>query len=118
MRGHTVAVSVRSPEYEGPTKPEWIRGTIETPFLDCSACISEDGWVSLAVVNVNEERGYEVDIQGVVEGDVEVYSVSGKSVDAVNTEEAENVGIQEHRGTCEGSFVFKKHSLTMLRWKA
>jgi alpha-N-arabinofuranosidase len=54
MRGWTVAVNVRCGEYEGETEPKWIRGTIETPWLDVSATINEEGVVSMAVVNVSD----------------------------------------------------------------
>ncbi|KAF2108895.1 glycoside hydrolase superfamily [Lophiotrema nucula] len=134
MRGHTLALNVSCPEYEGPTNPRWIRGVIETPFLDCSATISEGkeggkggGWVSLAVVNVHESKDFSVSINGVgngvggaKEGDVEVetYTVTGASVDVVNTEKEERVGIEEGRWDGRGEFVFRRHSLTVLRWKA
>ncbi|KAF2228185.1 glycoside hydrolase superfamily [Elsinoe ampelina] len=117
MRGHTVAVSVRSEEYEGPTEPAWIRGTIETPFLDVSATVSEDGWVNLAVVNVHEEKGFETDLQG-VGAEVDVYTVTGSGPMVTNTEEKQEVGIEETKWDGKGAYTFPKHSVTLLRWKA
>jgi alpha-N-arabinofuranosidase len=117
MRGHTIALNVRSPEYTGRTNPAWIRGTIETPFLDCSAVIGDDGVVTLAVVNVSEEKDYAVRLEGVVKGEVSVYTVGGENVDVVNTEAEEKVAIEEGKWEGGEEFVFKKHSLMMLRWK-
>lgn len=118
MRGHTIALNVRSPEYTGRTNPEWIRGTIETPFLDCSATIGEDGYVTLAVANLSEEKDYTVKLSGIGKGDVDVYSVDGDNLDVVNTESEQRVGIKESKWEGGDEFVFKKHSLTLLRWKA
>jgi alpha-N-arabinofuranosidase len=118
MRGHTVAVQIRCSEYEGPTAPEWIRGTIEIPWLDVSATLSADGWVTLAVVNNNDAKGYATRINGVSGGEVQVYSVTGRDVGVVNTEAKQEVGIEENVWDGKGLFDFPKHSLTMLRWKA
>ncbi|KAF2787835.1 glycoside hydrolase family 51 protein, partial [Melanomma pulvis-pyrius CBS 109.77] len=118
MRGHSVALSVRAPEYLGRTNPAWIRGTIETPFLDASAALGEDGWVTLAVVNVHEERDFEVELKGVKEGKVDVYTVTGESAAVVNTEGEEKVGIKESSWDGVGKYTFGKSSLTLLRWKA
>jgi alpha-N-arabinofuranosidase len=118
MRGHTIAVHVRCPEYEGPTAPEWIRGTIETPWLDVSASLSDNGWVTLAVVNNHETKGFATRIDGVSDGEVQVYSVSGKDVTVTNTEAKQEVGIEESTWDGKELFEFSKHSLTMLRWKA
>ncbi|KAI5458262.1 family 51 glycoside hydrolase [Mariannaea sp. PMI_226] len=116
MRGETIALNVRSGEYEGPTEPAWIRGTIETPWLDASAAL-KDGVVSLAVVNIHEEKDLETELRGIAGKEVEVYSVSGDNVAVVNTEEKQEVGIKESKWNGEGPFTFPKHSLTLLRWK-
>ncbi|PVH93447.1 glycoside hydrolase family 51 protein [Periconia macrospinosa] len=118
MRGASVAVNVKSPEYEGRTNPKWVRGTIETPLLDVCAARGVDGWVGLAVTNVSEERDFEVRIEGVKEGEVKVYVVGGESVGVVNTEGEEKVGIVERTWDGKGLFTFGKHSFTLLRWKA
>ena len=117
MRGHTVAVNVRSPEYGGRTNPNWVRGTIETPFLDVSACVGDDGFVNLAVTNVSEDNDYEVDLRGVESGDVEVFTVGGDNVNVVNTEGEQKVGIKEGKWDGQGKYTFAKHSFTLLRWK-
>jgi alpha-N-arabinofuranosidase len=117
MRGTSVVVNVRAEEYSGRTNPKWVRGTIETPFLDVSASVSDDGWVSLAVANVSEEKDYEVDLVGVKEGEVLVYTVGGESVGVVNTEGEQNVGVKESKWDGKGKFRFGKHSFTMVRWK-
>lgn len=120
MRGWTVAVNVRCGEYEGPTEPSWIRGTIETPWLDVSAAIDDSGMVSLVVVNVHETNGISTKLQGLSGADkeVRVYTVSGRHVGVVNTEQEEAVSVEESEWNGKGSFTFPKHSMTMLRWKA
>ncbi|RYN30450.1 putative alpha-L-arabinofuranosidase C [Alternaria tenuissima] len=118
MRGHTIALNVRAPEYTGRTNPSWIRNTIETPYLDCSATLSDDGFINLAVTNVNEKLDFEVDIPGLKADKVEVHTVTGDNVDVVNTEGVQNVGIKESSWDGQGKFKFGKHSFTLLRWKA
>ncbi|KAF2141365.1 glycoside hydrolase family 51 protein [Aplosporella prunicola CBS 121167] len=118
MRGHTVAAHVACGEYEGETAPRWMRGTVATPWLDVSAAVGEDGWVTLAVVNVHAERAFETDVQGVKEGVVKVYTVEGPGVDAVNVEGKEEVGVRESEWDGRGKFTFPKASVTLLRWKA
>jgi alpha-N-arabinofuranosidase len=118
MRGQTIGVHVRCPEYEGPTAPEWIRGTIETPWLDVSASLSNDGFITLAVVNNHEKKGFATKLDGVPEVEVEVYSVTGSNVSVTNSESKQEVGIQESQWDGKGLFDFPKHSLTMLRWRA
>ncbi|KAF2424415.1 family 51 glycoside hydrolase [Tothia fuscella] len=119
MRGHTIAVHVRCSEYEGPTAPAWIRGTIETPWLDVSASLNEAGTTTtLAVVNNHEHRSFSTQIEGVDGNSIEVYTVTGKGVNAVNTEDKEEVGIVESTWDGKDLFEFPKHSLTLLRWKS
>ncbi|KAF4973133.1 hypothetical protein FSARC_477 [Fusarium sarcochroum] len=118
MRGSNLAVNVRGGEYQGDTTPEWIRGTIETPWLDVSAALDKDGVVNLAVVNIHEEKDFETELKGLTGGkEIEVHSVSGKDVKVVNTAEKEEVAIKESKWNGEGLFTFPKHSFTLLRWK-
>ncbi|KAK4234951.1 hypothetical protein C8A03DRAFT_37236 [Achaetomium macrosporum] len=118
MRGHTIALNVRAPEYVGRTNPAWIRAAIETPYLDCSAALSEDGYVNLAVVNVSEERDFEVALEGLkTDGEVAVFKVSGDNVNVTNTAEEQKVGITESTWDGKGKFTFGKHSFALLRWK-
>ncbi|KAF2839686.1 glycoside hydrolase family 51 protein [Patellaria atrata CBS 101060] len=118
MRGHTLAVNVRCGEYEGPTMPVWIRGTIETPWLDVSAAISDDGMISMAVVNIHETKDFSVRLDGIEGSDVQVYTVSGRDINVVNTSDSCEVGITESTWDGANSFSFPKLSLTMLRWKS
>ncbi|KAI9149108.1 alpha-N-arabinofuranosidase C [Paramyrothecium foliicola] len=119
MRGSTIAANVRSGEYLGETKPEWIRGAIETPWLDVSAALGDDGMINLAVVNIHEEKDFETDIRGLTGGnEVEVHTVNGSGVKVVNTDGKQEVGITESKWDGKGAFTFPKHSLTILRWKA
>lgn len=115
MRGYTVAVNVRCSEYIGRTEPTWIRGTVETPWLDVSATMSDDKWLNLAVVNINEEKAYEVDIEGIEGEDAQVYTVTGGKTTATNIEHEQQVDIKESKWDGRGRFIFPKHSLTILR---
>ena len=119
MRGSTVAVNVRSGEYIGDTQPAWIRGAIETPWLDVSAALGDDGSLNLAVVNIHESKDFETELKGLSsDKQVEVFTVSGQNVTVANTESKEEVSIKETNWDGKGLFKFPKHSLTLLRWKA
>jgi len=119
MRGQTLSINVSCDEYTGPTRPVWIRGAIETPWLDASAALSDDGWVTLAVVNISEDRDYETKVIAELANQVEVYTVTGQSKDVVNTwDDKEKVRISETTWDGKGNYVFKRLSLTLLRWKA
>ncbi|KAM0200086.1 hypothetical protein ACHAPA_011795 [Fusarium lateritium] len=118
MRGSTIAVNLRGGEYLGDTQPAWIRGAIETPWLDVSAALDKDGVVNLAVVNIHQEKDYETELKGLTAGkEVEVHTVNGADVKVVNTAEKEEVLIEETKWNGEGLFTFPKHSFTLLRWK-
>lgn len=118
MRGSTLAVNVQSPEYEGETKPDWIRGKIETPWLDVSAAI-KDGIISLVVVNVHETKNFPTRLAGITEGsDVDVFTVTGPSVWSTNTADKTEVSIRESKWDGKGLYDFPHASMTMLRWKA
>ena len=119
MRGWTVAVNVRCGEYEGETEPKWIRGTIETPWLDVSATINEEGIVSMAVVNVSDSKDFSTKLEGVSSDSITVYTVTGDNPMVANTSgNEEEVIIKETKWDGKGEFTFPKHSVTMLRWKA
>lgn len=124
MRGSTVAVHLHSGVYDGPTRPEWVRGAMETPWLDVSAALDDDGFVTLAVVNISPDRDIETLVEGIVttHGEkgqkVAVYTVSGEAVDVINPPgEKQYVSVQEGSWDGQGSHVFPRHSLTMLRWR-
>lgn len=116
MRGESLAVNVRAGEYTGDTKPAWLRAAVNTPWLDVSASI-KDGWVSLAVVNIHPEKDFETELKGVSGGAKKVFVVDGSDVSVVNTKGKEEVGVKETEWDGQASFVFKKHSLTLLRWQ-
>ena len=117
MRGHTVATHVSSSVYDGETEPRWLQAAADMPWLDVSAAISDDDWVSLVVVNIHLEESLEVALDG-VSGKAKVYTVTGKHWDVVNTAEEENVGVAESEWDGHGKYTFPKQSMTMLRWKA
>jgi alpha-N-arabinofuranosidase len=67
---------------------------------------------------VSDTKDYEVDVVGVREGEVKVYTVTGEGVDVVNVEGDEKVGVAEGTWDGKGRYKFGRHSFTMLRWKA
>ncbi|KAK3049978.1 hypothetical protein LTR09_008898 [Extremus antarcticus] len=94
MRGHTIATHTSSSCYEGETEPKWLKSAGETPWLDVSATVGEDGSVNLVVVNVHPDESFEVELDG-MKGDnrsVEAYTVTGDRWEVVNTAEKEEVG--------------------------
>ena len=120
MRGWTVATHVSCSSYNGETEPKWMRGTVDTPWLDVSATVDEKNWVSMVVVNIHssETSSTVLDSFDGFEKDFQVYTVTADSWDAVNTSEKQMVGIEESSGTNSGgSFKFPSKSITMLRWK-
>jgi alpha-N-arabinofuranosidase len=119
MRGWTLAVHVRGGAYDGETQPAWLQGVLEqgASWLDVSASVNEEGVVSLVVVNVNDERDYEVELAG-VGSEVAVYTVTGSSVKSVNAAgKEEEVGVKETKWDGKGKFTFSRHSMTLLRWE-
>lgn len=120
MRGHTIATHVGCGAYDGETAPAWIQGAVDTPWLDVSATINDKGVVSMAVVNLSLEQGFEIEVGGVQpkSGSVKVYSVAADKWDAVNTAEKETVALKESDWDGKGKFSFPKFSMTMLRWQA
>jgi alpha-L-arabinofuranosidase len=122
MRGRALATHVCAETYSGRTFPEWLASTRELPLLDVSAAVSDDGWVSLAVVNVDEERDLEAKMPGGIgqNGEVQVYTVGGREsgIRDNNTEGSEKVSIRESRWDGRGGgFTFERRSFTLLRWK-
>jgi len=126
MKGWTVACHVDCGMYEGSTKPQWVRGVKQTPWLDVSATIDEQGWISVCVVNIHREADMETildlgDAKSVSGSEVQVYTISNPSIDVTNMDGKEEVGIAESTWNGweeESRFRFPKHSITMLRWKA
>lgn len=119
MKGHLIAVHVACEEYTGKTKFAFTRVTKKTPYLDVSATYDgEEGVVNLCVVNMHAERDFEVAVGGVGKK-VQVFEVNGERLEDTNMGGEEKVGVQEREESVEGGkFTFKKHSLTLLRWKA
>lgn len=123
MRGKALATHVCAETYTGRTFPEWLASTRDLPLLDVSAALSEDGWVNLAVVNIDEERDLETDVptDSGANGEVQVYTVGGRQngIRDNNTEENKKVSIHESTWDGKGGkFIFERRSFTLLRWKA
>jgi alpha-N-arabinofuranosidase len=118
MRGWTIGTHVKSGAYDGPTEPSWLQGVLDdgASWLDVSACVNEEGVVTLVVVNVSEEENFEVELTGVGKS-VDVFTVSGPGVKATNTEVKEEVSIVESKWEGGEKYQFGKHSVTMMRWE-
>jgi alpha-N-arabinofuranosidase len=117
MRGNTLGVHVKSATYEGRTNPVFIESTMDVSYLDVSAAV-KDGWVSLAVVNLHAEKSFETQLKGLEVGkEVQVYLVTGESLDDVNTAEKTTVEIKEAKWSAKDTYTFPRHSFTMLRWR-
>jgi alpha-N-arabinofuranosidase len=119
MRGRTLAVNLRSPLWDGgATNPEWVRSTVQTPFLDVSGALDEEGWVNLAVVNISDTLDFPTKI-GAVGGPVQVFIVGADSVGVRECNmKGANIAIAETSWDGQGLYTFQKHSFTLLRWKA
>lgn len=123
MQGHALATHVRAAAYGGRTFPGWLASTRQLPMLDVSAAVGDDGFVNLAVVNIDEERDLETKMpEGAGRnGEVRVYMVGGRENDIrdSNTESCEKVCIRESSWDGQGGmFTFERRSFTLLRWKA
>ncbi|PLB40033.1 alpha-N-arabinofuranosidase [Aspergillus candidus] len=116
MRGWTISAHLSCGTYEGETSPKWVRGVKDTPWLDVSATLGEDGYVNVAVVNIHEEQDLETQVDG-TSGDVRVFTVTADDVSATNMKGKQEVGVLENTWDGRGPYVFPKHSLTLLRWK-
>jgi alpha-N-arabinofuranosidase len=99
MRGRALATHVYAETYVGRTFPEWLASTRELLLLDVSAAVSDDGWVSLAVVNIDDERDLETKMPGGAgrNEEVQVYTVRGRGngIRDHNTEESVKVFVRE-----------------------
>lgn len=117
MRGWTVGAHVACGVYDGETSPQWVRGVKDMPWLDVSATLGEDGYANAAVVNIHEDRDIESKIEGVA-GETAVFTVTAGDVMATNMKGKQEVGITESDWDGKGTYVFPKHSLTLLRWRS
>lgn len=86
--------------------------------MDVSACVDEEGWCIVVVVNVNERRGWETEVKGSKTEKVVVWTVTGSGVWVTNVNgNDKEVVARESIWNGEGMFTFPRHSLTMLRWR-
>ncbi|KIW73272.1 hypothetical protein PV04_01404 [Phialophora macrospora] len=121
MKGHQIAVHVDCARYMGPTKPGWVRAVKDTPYLDVSATVDDEGWVSLCVVNIHAEDDLKTNLGGVHDSTVEIYTVTGATLKVTNMDGKEEVGLKKSTWAPKqhgSSFVFPRSSITMLRWKS
>lgn len=119
MRGTTIATHVSSDAYEGETEPAWMQAACDLPLLDVSAVVSDDGMVSMVVVNMHLTEATEVELSGVTAGPgaVQVYSVTSEKWDVTNMAGKQEVGIEESSWDGSGKYKFPAFSITMMRWK-
>ena len=100
-----------------------MRGTVDTPWLDVSATVDDSNWVSMVVVNIHPTETFSTCVEG-LEGrddeDIEKYTATAESWDAVNTAEKEMVSLKEEKlpmKPSRGAVDFPSKSITMLRWQ-
>jgi alpha-N-arabinofuranosidase len=117
MRGHTIGCHLFCDAYDGTTKPDSIRGTKDTPWLDVSATVDDSGWVSLCVVNIHETQDIPTNLEQ-CHGAVQVFTVTGTNLKVNNMEGREEVGVKESTWDARGTYTFPKHSMTLLRWQS
>jgi len=117
MNGWTIGCHLACGAYEGETQPRWLRTVKDTPWLDVSATVDDEGWVGVSVVNIHKEKSWESQVEG-MGTDVSVYRVTGEDVNVNNMDGKENVKIDESTWDGKGDFVFPKHSFTLLRWQS
>ena len=117
MRGWTISAHVACGTYEGETSPTWLRGVKDTPWLDVSAALGDDGFVNVVVVNIHESKDINTNLEGVT-GEVAIFTVTGRDVTVTNMKGKQEVSIRESTWDGKGSYIFPKHSVTLLRWKA
>lgn len=120
MKGHQIAVHVECEQYTGPTRPEWVRAVKDTPWLDVSATVDEAGWVNVCVVNIHAENDLRTDFSGIKGSTVEVYTVTGASLEVTNMKGKEEVGVKQSTWEPkaeDSTFVFPRSSMTLLRWQ-
>ena len=118
MRGHTIACHISCDEYDGPTQPDLIRGTKDTPWLDVSATVDENGWVNLCVVNIHEKEDLTTKLEGCNKSFMQVFTLTGPTITAHNMQDEGTVDVKGSGWENKGSYVFPKHSMTLLRWLA
>jgi alpha-N-arabinofuranosidase len=119
MQGWTVGVHVSCGAYEGKTSPAWVRSVKDTPWLDVSAASGDDGFINMVVINVHETRDLKTEVQGAFNtGLVNIYTVTGSGVNVTNMKGTQEVGVKESTWDGMGGYIFPRHSLTLLRWKA
>ena len=121
MQGELIAGHLACAEYDGPRRLhprqfDLIGLTRPAPCLDASATVDGEGWVTLAVVNIHETDSISAAMSG-VSGPVQVYMVTSPRADCTNMDGKHEVGITKSRWTGLGDFVFRRLSLTMLRWR-
>lgn len=122
MRGWTVATHVSCSSYSGETEPSWMRGSVDTPWLDVSATVDDSSWVSMVVVNIHPTETFSTSVEGLEGCDdgMEKYTVTADSWDAVNTSEKEMVSLKEEKLVAKPAkrmLEFPSKSVTMLRWQ-
>lgn len=121
MHGWTVGTHVACSSYTGETEPRWMRGIVDTPWLDVSATLDDEGCVNMVVVNVHMTQAFEVELEGLSLAEnskVLVWTVTADKWDAVNTAEKSMVELKGSNWDGRGKFTFADKSITLLRWRS
>lgn len=126
MKGHTIAVHVACEAHHSKADPSSVQVPYQLtivknpPYLDVSATVDDDGWVSVCVINIHLEQDLQTAIGGLAAGvgEVQVHTVTGKDETVTNMGEKHDE-VTTSVSSCDGKgkFTFPRHSLTMLRWQ-
>lgn len=120
MNGHRIQFALDCESYTGELKPNWQHNCLPTKmlWLDVSACVDDEGYCCVAVANLHKDSDISSSINGIPKGtSVQVYTVTGSSIDVNNMDGTEHVKAEESSRTAEETYRFAKHSFTLLRWK-
>lgn len=126
MKGYTISCHLACDAYEGKTSPQWIRGIGKhMPWLDVSATIDDDSYVSVCVINLHRDHDISTTLEGVTpatDTTVQVLTVTGSDPNVTNMNGKQEVGLTnsswDPHASGDSTFMFPKHSLTMLRWRS
>jgi alpha-N-arabinofuranosidase len=120
MRRKSLATHVRSLAYKGKTCSAWLESTVDLPLLDVSTALSDDVWMTLAVVDISETEDMSPTLPvQTIEGSVRVFAIGGSEnhVRDNNQEGAEKVAIRESIWKGKERFIFEKHSFMLMGWR-
>ena len=97
-----------------------MQGIVDSPWLDVSAVLSDDGIVNLVVVNTHPTQDFKIELDGMsaASGESKKCIVKASRWEVTNTLGEEQVGIEKSKWDGRGACQFAKMSMTMLRWRS